>query len=124
MREHAAAVDVRDQQHRAVRCLGEAHVGDIALAQVDLGGRARAFHDDGLILRRQSAVRSEHRVARRLLVGVVLQRFHVADGAAVDDDLRAGVAVGLEQHRIHVGVRREPRRLRLHCLRAPDLAAV
>ncbi len=41
MGEHAAAVDVGNQDYRAVRRLGEAHVGDVVLAQVDLRRAAR-----------------------------------------------------------------------------------
>ncbi len=35
MREHAAAVDVGHQDHRAIDRFGKTHVGDVALAQVD-----------------------------------------------------------------------------------------
>jgi hypothetical protein len=45
-------------------------------------------------------------------------------GAAEDDDLRAVVALGLEQDRVHVHGRRDARRLGLRGLRPPDLAAV
>ena len=41
--DHAAAVDVADQDHRHVGGLGKAHIGDVAGAQVDLGRAARAL---------------------------------------------------------------------------------
>ena len=41
--DHAAAVDVADQHDRHVGGLGEAHVGDVAGAQVDLGRAAGAL---------------------------------------------------------------------------------
>jgi len=42
----------------------------------------------------------------------------------VNDDLRARVAIGLEQHRIHVGVGRNVCRHRLYRLRPTNLAAI
>ncbi len=44
--------------------------------------------------------------------------------AAMDDHLGADVGVRLEQHRVHVGVRRQPTGLGLDRLGAADLAAV
>ena len=44
--DDAAAVDVADEDDRHVGGAGEAEVGDVAGAQVDLGGRARAFDED------------------------------------------------------------------------------
>ena len=43
--ENAAAVDVADQRDRTIRGAREAHVGDVALAQVDLGRAARALDE-------------------------------------------------------------------------------
>ena len=43
---------------------------------------------------------------------------------ALHDDLRAGVGLRLQQHRVHVHAGRHPRRPRLHGLGAADLAAV
>ena len=47
-REHAAAVDVADEQHRRVGEPRDGHVHEVAVAQVDLGRAARALdhHDD------------------------------------------------------------------------------
>ena len=59
----------------------------------------------------------------RLLVQIVLgtQR---APALALHDDLRAGVGLRLQQHRVHVHAGRHPRRPRLHGLGAADLAAL
>ena len=122
--EHPALVDIGDQQHRAVHRLGEAHVGDVAGPEVDLGRRTGALHHHHRVLRGEARVGFEHRRAGDLLVVVVGHRVHVADGAALDDHLGAGIGVGLEQHRVHVGVRRQARGLGLHRLGAADLAAV
>ncbi len=40
LRDHAAAVDIADQHHGHVGGPGEAHIGDVAGAQVDLGRAA------------------------------------------------------------------------------------
>jgi hypothetical protein len=122
--ERAAAVDVGDQQHGAVDRFGEAHVGDVARAQVHLRRAARTLDDHGLETAAQ-ALESGDDLAKqprlRLLVGA---RLHIRKRLAADDDLRAAVARGLEQHRVHVGKRRDARRLRLQRLRARDFAAV
>ncbi len=41
MREHAAAVDIADEQHRRLRLGRDVHVHDVLRGKVDLGGRAR-----------------------------------------------------------------------------------
>jgi hypothetical protein len=54
MGEHAAAVDVRDDDDRAARRQRETHVRDVALAQIDLGRTAGALDDDEVIGRLQA----------------------------------------------------------------------
>ncbi len=124
MREHAAAVDVGDQQYRAVDRLGETHVGDVVAAQVDLGRTAGAFHQDDIVLTRQPPVGIQHRHLRGLLVVAVCQRFHVADGVALDDHLRTAIAVRFQQHRVVIGVRFDTAGGGLQRLGTADLAAV
>ncbi len=53
--DHAAAVDIADQHHRRIGRAGEAHVGDVAGAQVDLGRAAGAFHQHDVRLGRSRA---------------------------------------------------------------------
>ena len=48
MREQTTAVDVADQDDGQLGGTGQAHVGQIGRAEVDLGGRARALADDGV----------------------------------------------------------------------------
>ena len=48
-RDHAAAIDVAGQHHRHIGGGGKSHIGDVAGAQIDLGGTARAFDDDRVI---------------------------------------------------------------------------
>ncbi|MNE48302.1 hypothetical protein D3C80_1427570 [compost metagenome] len=66
----------------------------------------------------------EYRLHGDDLVVVVGHRIHAGDRATVDNHLGAGVAVGLEQHRVHVGVWRQSGCLRLHGLGPTDLAAI
>jgi hypothetical protein len=124
VREHAAAVDVGDEDYRAVDRFGKAHVGDIAVAQVDFRRAAGTFGDDQTILRRQPTERLQHVLHRLALVVVVAPGLHVADGLALHDDLRAAIRVRFQQDRVHVGVRFEVTGLCLYRLCAADLAAV
>ena len=123
MRKHAAAIDVGDQQHRAVHGFGEAHVGNVIGAQVDLRRGARAFHHHHRVGLAQARVGRQHRVHRDGFVVVIGHCVHAGHGTAMDDHLGAGVAVGLEQHWVHVGVRRQVGGLGLHRLGAADFAA-
>jgi len=122
--EHTAAVDVGDQHHRHVGRLGKAHVGDVAVAQVDLGRAACPLHQHGVVGGAQPAPALHHGGHRGGLVGVVIARRQVRRGAPVDDDLGADVARGLEQHRVEVGVRHNASGQGLQRLGTTDLATV
>jgi hypothetical protein len=106
MGEHAAAIDVGDQQHRTIHRFGIAHVGDVVGAQIDLGRAAGAFNYHRFEQIGQALMRGQHRFHRHAFVVVVGARIQVGDDAAVHDHLRAGIAVGLEQDRIEIGMRR------------------
>ena len=124
MRKNTAAVDVGDQDHRAIHRFGKTHVGDVAVAQVDLGRAAGPFDQQAFVLRAKAAIRFEHRLHRPRLVRVVIAGVEIAQRLAVDDHLRTLVGGGLEQHRIEVRVRLQAGRLRLQRLGAADLAAI
>ena len=124
MGKHAAAVDVRHQQYRTIDRLGEAHVGDVAVAQIDLRRAARTFHQDHAVLGAEALIGRHHRRLRDALVLVIGARVHGADGMAVNDDLRADIGVGFEQHRVHVAVGRKAAGPRLHRLSTADLTAI
>ncbi|MNL24832.1 hypothetical protein D3C87_1462830 [compost metagenome] len=66
----------------------------------------------------------QHRLHGDGFVVVIGHRIHGRDGATMNDHLGTGIAVGFEQHRVHVGVRFKVGRLGLHRLRATDLAAI
>ena len=122
--EHAAALDVAHQEHRAVDRLGETHVGDVVLAQVDLGRTAGPLDQDHVVVGGEARVRGEGGLARDALVLVISARIEVRNRASVDDDLRVALAGGLEEYRVHVGHGIDAGGRRLRRLRPPDLAAI
>ncbi len=124
LREYAAAVDVADEDHGAAGRPRKPHVGDVAFAQVDLGRAARALDQNkvGLGLHALEAV--EHGGHEFRLERLVLAGLRIADDAALHHDLRADLALRLQQHRVHVHGRRNATCARLKRLRAADLAAV
>ena len=124
LRDDAAAIDVADQHHRRIGGARKAHIGDVARAQVDLRGAAGAFdqHEIGLGLHAREAV--EHGRQQLRLHRLIFARLRGADDAALHHDLRADLALRLQQHRVHVDARRHARGARLQRLRAADLAAV
>ena len=65
LRDHAAAIDVADNDHRHVGAPRKAHIGDVAGAQIDLGGAAGALdqHEIGLAFRSLEAF--QHRRHQR-----------------------------------------------------------
>ena len=122
--ENAAAIDVADQRDWAVCSAREAHVGDVALAQVDLGCAARAFDEHEVRACAYTRVAVEHGVHQFGFEGLIFARRRVADNLALDDDLRADFALWLQQDRIHVHAGRNAAGARLQRLSAADLAAV
>jgi len=122
--EDAAAVDVADEDDRHVRRLGKAHIGDVALAQIGLGGAAGALDEDEVGFGAEPGEALEHARQEARLQRLVLARRRVAGDAALHDDLRAGLGLGLEENRVHVGGRRDEAGPRLERLRAADLAAI
>jgi hypothetical protein len=123
-REHAAAIDVADQQHRRAAVARHAHVHDVVLREVDLGRASRALGDDEVVRGAQPVERAGHHRPQLGLARVVGARVGDAQRAAEHHDLRRPVALRLEQHRVHVDRGRDARGERLRGLRAADLAAV
>jgi hypothetical protein len=104
--DHAAAVDVAQQHHRHVGGAGEAHVGDIRRAQVHFRRRARALDQHQIGLGRKLGETLQHRAEQLGLHRLVLARLGGADHLALHYDLRADLALRLQQHRIHVDAER------------------
>ena len=120
--DDAAAVDIADEHDRHVGRLGEAHVGDVAGAEIDLGRAAgaldqhdvHAFADDGEAF--------QHSGQQFTLPPTILGGAHRPCPLALHDDLRAGVGLRFEQDRVHVDRWRQPRGTCLQGLGATDLA--
>ena len=123
-RDDAAPVDVADEHDRNAGRLGEAHVGDVAGAEVDLGRAAGALDEDDVGIGDDAGEALHHPRQELGLPRPVFRRPHGAGALAVDDHLGAGIALRLEQHRVHMDRRRPPRRPRLKRLGPADLAAV
>src|SRR5580700_1825137 len=102
----------------------EAHIGDVVAAQIYFGGAAGTFdqHDVGLGFHARITIEHERQqLGLHFLIG---GGFGAAVDAALHHDLRADLALRLQQHRIHVHARRRAGRARLQRLSATDLAAV
>ena len=116
--------DVGDQHHRHAGRLGEAHVGDIAGAQVDLGRAARALDQHQIGGRAEAREALDHLGQQaRFERGVVARRDSRHD-APLDDDLGLAVGLRFQQHRVHVDARLDTASARLERLGAADFAAV
>ena len=124
MRKDPALVDIGDQNHRAIHCLGKAHIGNISGAQIDFCRGAGTFNQYDVVLMHQTLMRVQHCLERCGFVGVVGHCVHATDRMAVDDHLRAHIAIRLEQYRIHIRVRLQMGGLSLHCLGAANFTTI
>jgi len=124
VRENTAAIDIGDDDDRTIDDLGEAHVGDVAGAQIDFGRATGAFDDDAVVGVVEALPGLEHGLHRPRLVFVVIAGIQVSVRLALDDHLRMPVGRGLEQDRIEVDMGRHARRQRLQRLGAADFAAI
>ena len=123
-RDDAAPVDVAHEHHGHVGGAGETHIGDVAGSQVHFRRRARAFDEDEIGLVGQPRKTVENGFHETRLPGLVFPRLRRADDAALHHNLRADLALGLQQHRIHVDAGGNAGRARLQRLGAADLAAI
>ena len=102
--ENPTLVDIPYQQHRAIGGFGKTHVGNVVGPQVDFRGAAGAFGDDHIVAGAQIPPARHHRIHRLSFVGVVIQSIHIAMDLAPQDHLGAAIALGFQQHRVHVAV--------------------
>ena len=90
--DDAAPVDIADEDHRHAGGPGEAHIGDVAVAQIGLRRAAGALDHDEVRLapsRRKLSSTKGRRSARAL---PERGRFELSETLALDDDLRAAIA--------------------------------
>ena len=118
-----APLDVRDEADGDARPAGEAHVGDVALAKVRLRRAPRPLDEHEIEGGGQALEALEHRAEEPVAPREVVRRFEGRDGPPVHHHLRGPVGLGLEEHRVHVHRRGEPRRARLERLRPADFPA-
>jgi hypothetical protein len=122
--DRAAAVDVGDEHDGNAGRLGEAHVGDVAVAQVDLRRAAGALDEHQVTTVREPSEAFQHSRQQGRLQRLIIARLGRAEDAALHHHLRADLGLRLEQHGVHVGVGWDAARARLQRLGATDLAAV
>ena len=122
--EGAAAVDVGHQQAAELAAVagpaGGVEVDVVVRRQVDLGRRAGAFDHDELVPRtqpRKTLPCSDGQVGAALAPG---QGRQLCRHRALQHDLAGGIALGLEQHRVHVDAGDHARGQRLEVLRRAD----
>ena len=101
MGKRAAPVDIGDKQTSGVRGHSHPHVDDIAGFEVDLGGRARAFDDDHVVLVHQLVQRLLYRWPNALTAVTPRGLGQLVVDLSQQNDLAVGVALGLEQERVH-----------------------
>ena len=122
--EHAAPVDVTYQKNGGVHHFGKAHVDNVLILEVNLGGAARSLDDDDVIFSGKGMV-AFHDLRHKLpLAAVVFHGPHIAPDLTVHDDLTAHVGGGFQQNGVHAYVRGDAGGLRLHHLRPTHFSAV
>jgi hypothetical protein len=100
--DHPAAVDVADQHDRHICCTREAHIGNVVGAEIDLRRAAGTLgeHNISVSLQPREAVQHErHQLGLGLLE---LGGRSAPIDLAPHYDLRADIALWLEQHRVHM----------------------
>ena len=124
LRDHPAAVDITDQNYRHIGGLGKAHIGDVAIAQVDLCRGARAFDEDDIRLCTKPLKAFHNARHQSWFQLCIIAGLGGRQALALHHHLRARLGFGFQQHRIHICVRLNPRCTGLQSLRAPDFTAI
>ena len=122
--EDAAAVDVADQQHRRVDKLRKPHVHNVILAQVDLGGGARALNHENIVFGGETVIGAQNIGDQAALHFEVFLRVVMPAHLAVHNELASRVAGGFQQNGIHAHVALDPGGLGLHRLGASEFQSV
>ena len=91
MCQHSPAIDVTDDEHGEVCRFGEAHVGDIAVAKVDLRSRAGALADHDVESRAKFVEGIGDDRAQMSAPLVIVRCANAPGHATAHDDLRAAI---------------------------------
>ena len=120
----AAPVDIGDKEYRRMAFLCNPHVHDIILFEVHFRRAAGPFDDESIEMGFHVVQALLHRIPGPLAVAVLVFRSAViAYGLAEENDLGAGIAGGLQEHRIHLHNRKGPRSFRLGYCGPADFTA-
>ncbi len=122
--DHAASIDVGNQDDRNICRFGEAHVGDVAGTQIDLRRAAGAFDQQEVTFPREPREAFQDDGQQLRLQVLVVARLGGAEDPPLYHDLRANLRLRFQQHRVHVGRRRHAASASLQRLRSTDLAAI
>ena len=93
--KNAAPVNVAYQQHGRIHQLGQAHVDNVFLLQVDLRRTSGPLDDDDVVFGGQGTVAFQYLRDELPLPAVVFHGAHIPHGLAVYDDLAAHIRSGL-----------------------------
>ena len=122
--DDTAPVDIADEHDRKIRGFGEAHIGDIAGAQIGLRRAAGPLHQHeiGPLAHSVEALKGAGQECR--LQGLPGGGLGVAPDLALDHDLCAGLALRLQQHGVHMNRGCDTAGAGLQRLGAADLPAI
>ena len=124
LRDHAAAVYVANQDDGYVRRFGKAHIRNVPFPQVDLGGAAGPLDQNKVRALAQTVKAVQNRWHQQGFQLGIVARSDRRKALSLNDDLRASFCLGLQQDRVHVGMRRSAAGARLKRLCAADLSAI
>ena len=122
--DHAAAVDIAQDDDRNIGRAGKSHIGEIASPEIDLGGGTRTFDKNEIRLGLQSIEAFENGRHEPGLHGLELAGPGTACHSAMNHDLGADFALRLEENRVHVDAGLHTAGPRLQGLRAANFSAV
>jgi len=123
LRNDAAAVDIPGQHDGDRGGTGEAHVGDVARAQIDLGRGAGALNDDEIHVGGERREALQHGGQQPVFQRRVVARTDGGQAPPLHDHLGADIGLGLQEHRVHVRRRRPAGGERLQRLGPADFPA-
>ena len=124
-RQRPAAIDIGNQENRRAERLGDAHIHDVILFQIDFRRTPRPFDDKDVKMFFHVIERLDDRGPRLLAVALlIIFGAVISDRFSEQNDLRAGISRRFQKHRIHFDAGQGPGRLRLRHRRAAHLAAV
>ena len=117
-------MNVAHQQGGDIGGGGKPHVGKVAVAQVDFSGASGTLDDyqlGGIGHAAETVKNGRHELCPGF---EILARRHRGLALALNDDLRTGGGLGLQQHRVHVDGELCPRGAGLQRLGAANFAAI